>query len=87
MTRDLADLFRSGNVGLKSAFGLYDISERLVLVTIIYLFIVLALIIGIMPYKMRDFVNWMYSRSIGPRVFGGTLVVMSLALIVSALLY
>lgn len=77
----------SGNVGLKSAFGLYDIPERLVLVTLIYLFVTLSIFIGVMPYKMRDFLNWLYVSTVRVRAFGGVFVMMALALLVTAFLY
>jgi hypothetical protein len=77
----------SANTGVKAAFGLYDIPERLVLVTIIYIFIICALVFGIMPYKMRDFLNGLYRKSIRVRLFGAVLVLMSLALFISAFQY
>ena len=77
----------SANTGLKSAFGLYDIPERLVLVTILYIFIVLALWYGIMPFKMRDTVNWLYKSVIRVRILGIILVVMGSSLRVAATQY
>jgi hypothetical protein len=77
----------SANTGLKSAFGLYDIPERLVLVTILYLFIVAALILGVMPYKMRDLLNWLYAGGGRVRACGALFTLMGLALAVCAFLY
>ena len=77
----------SGNVGLKSAFGLYDIPERLVLVSFIYVFVTAAILIGVMPYKMRDFFNWMYGTNLRVRAFGSVLAVMGTSLLVAAFLY
>ncbi len=77
----------SANTGLKSAFGLYDIPERLVLVTILYIFIVLALWYGIMPFKMRDTVNWLYKSVIRVRILGIILIVMGSSLLVAATQY
>lgn len=77
----------SANVGLKSAFGLYDIPERLVLVTIIYVFVVAALYYGVAPYKMRDTVNWLYRSTMRIRLLGVVFTGMALALLVSALNY
>ena len=77
----------SANTGLKSAFGLYDIPERLVLVTILYIFIVLALWYGIMPFKMRDTVNWLYKSVIRVRILGIIIVVMGSSLLIAATQY
>jgi hypothetical protein len=75
------------NVGLKSAFGYYEIPERLVLVTLIYLFIVASLILGIMPYLMRDWINWIYSNVKRVRILGGVFTAMGISLVIAALLY
>ncbi|MEX0325070.1 MAG: hypothetical protein AB3N33_03165 [Puniceicoccaceae bacterium] len=77
----------SGNVGLKSAFGLYDIPERLVLVSLIYLFVTISIFVGVMPYKMRDFLNWLYVSTARARAFGTVFVMMALALLVASFLY
>lgn len=77
----------SANTGLKSAFGLYDTPARLVLVTILYIFIVLALWYGIMPFKMRDTVSWLYKSAVRARILGITLVVMGFSLLVAATQY
>ena len=77
----------SANTGLKSAFGMYDTPSRLVLVTVLYIFIVLALWYGIMPFKMRDTVNWLYKSAIRARILGIILVVMGSSLLVAATQY
>ena len=77
----------SANAGLKAAFGLYDIPERLVLVSILYLFIVAAIALGIMPYLMRDFIGWLYAKRQRVRVAGGLLTLSSLSLFISAVAY
>lgn len=77
----------AANTGLKSAFGLYDIPERLVLVVILYVFIIAGLTYGIMPYHMRETVNW-FTKSTD-LVRRGGLVFSSLGglLLVCAVLY
>lgn len=77
----------SADVGLKSAFGLYDIPERLVLVSILYLFIVLAIYYGTLPFRMRDTINWLYACSYRIRGLGMIFSLMGVALLVSAFLY
>jgi hypothetical protein len=77
----------SANTGLKAAFGLYDIPGRLVLVSILYLFIVAAIYYGTMPFKMRDTLNWLYAAPVRVRALGSLFTVMGIALLVSASLY
>lgn len=77
----------SANTGLKSAFGLYDIPSRLVLVSILYLFVVAAIYYGTMPFKMRDTLNWLYEAPVRMRALGSGFTIMGIALLVSASLY
>lgn len=77
----------SANTGLKAAFGLYDIPERLVLVGILYLFIVLALYYGVMPFKMRETVNALCASPGRLRLSGAVLALMGLLLGITAFLY
>ena len=77
----------SANTGLKAAFGLYDIPERLVLVGILYLFIVLALYYGVLPFKMRESMNALSASPERIRVGGSVLTLMGLLLGIVAFLY
>ncbi|MGA1205821.1 MAG: hypothetical protein ACO3ZW_08465 [Opitutales bacterium] len=77
----------SANTGLKSAFGLYDIPGRLVLVSILYVFIVAAMVYGVAPYKMRDTIAWLYAGTLRARLLGFIFTAMSSGLIVAALQY
>ncbi len=77
----------SANTGLKSAFGLYDIPERLVLVTLLYLFIVAALVYGVAPYKARDTVNWLYGNIMRVRTLGLFFSLSGVALIIASMAY
>ena len=74
----------SANVGLKAAFGLYDIPARLVLVVILYLFIVAALYYGTLPFRMRDTIGWLYERMVRARLAGVALMLMGLTLLLAA---
>ncbi len=58
------------DVGLKSAFGQYDTPARLLLVTILYLFIVAAMYFGTMPFRMRDFVDFLFRQPLRARACG-----------------
>jgi uncharacterized protein YjeT (DUF2065 family) len=77
----------SANTGLKSAFGLYDIPERLVLVTVLYLFILASIIYGIAPYHMRDSINALYRKPLYPRLLGIILVLMGSSVLIAAFNY
>lgn len=57
-------------VGLNAAFGLYEVPQRLFLVTWIYLCVALALYLGASPYRMRDGLVWLYRVPGRARVLG-----------------
>lgn len=42
----------------------------LILKVFVYLAIVASLILGASPYKLRDFLNWLYNSEQRPRIFG-----------------
>jgi len=77
----------SANTGLKSAFGLYDIPGRLVLVTILYLFVVAALYYGTLPYRMRDTIGWLGKCACRTRALGAAFTLMGVALLLAASQY
>ena len=77
----------AANTGLKSAFGLYDIPERLVLVSILYVFIVLSLVYGTMPYKMRDTVDWLLVSPSRLRGLGVVFLLFGASLGISSFMY
>jgi hypothetical protein len=60
---------------------------RLFLVTFVYLCIVVALILGASPYKLRDFFDWLYKSESRPKVFGGLFAIYGLLLIGIAFSY
>lgn len=62
-------------------------TARLFLVSFVYLAIVAALILGANPYKMRDFLTWLYQKELRPRVFGGIFAAYGLLLLGVALTY
>ncbi len=61
-------LFYSREV-LDAAF-LQEPVSRLFLVSVIYLLVVAALYFGAWPYKMRDFLDWLFDKSGRPARFG-----------------
>ncbi|CAA6676368.1 MULTISPECIES: hypothetical protein [unclassified Lentimonas] len=60
---------------------------RLFLVTFIYAAIVVSLILGANPYKLRDFFDWLYKADNRPRIFGGVFAAYGLLLIGVAFTY
>ncbi|MGZ0707683.1 hypothetical protein ACWPKO_05030 [Coraliomargarita sp. W4R53] len=62
-------------------------TARLFLVTFVYLAIVVALILGANPYKLRDFFEWLYRKEARPRIFGGLFAAYGLLLLGVALTY
>jgi hypothetical protein len=77
----------SANTGLKSAFGLYDIPSRLVLVCILYLFVVAALYFGTVPYRMRDLMQWLTANARRTFIAGLLLALCGVALLAASALY
>lgn len=77
----LAELF------LRSVFGLYEEPGRLVLVTGCYMAIVVAMYFGALPYRLRDFLGWLFARPLRVRCLGGFLVCYGLGLSFTAFLY
>jgi len=60
---------------------------RLFLVSFVYLTIVLALILGANPYKLRDFFDWLYKANARPHIMGGAFATYGLLLIGIAFSY
>tara|TARA_B100001564_G_scaffold92015_1_gene74900 strand:- start:466 stop:999 length:534 start_codon:yes stop_codon:yes gene_type:complete len=77
---------------LLTAGALLDVSymqygSALFLKAFVYISIVIALILGANPYKLRDFFGWLYKNEVRPRVFGGIFVVYGSLLAVVAFTY
>lgn len=53
----------------------------------VYLAIVLALILGANPYKLRDFFEWLYHKEMRPRIFGAIFSAYGLLLLGVAITY
>ncbi len=71
---------------LDSAF-LQEPVSRLVLVTQTYIWIVIALYLGAIPYRLRDFFNYIYQQPKRAKILGYIFGVCSLSLIISTLFY
>jgi len=51
--------------------GSMQFGAALILKTFVYFAIVVALILGANPYKLRDFFGWLYKSDSRPRIMGG----------------
>ena len=60
--------------------GYMHYGSALILKAFVYLAIVIALILGANPYKLRDFFEWLYKKEARPRALGGVLVIYGLVL-------
>lgn len=54
--------------------------SRLFLVSFVYVCIVLALYLGTVPYKLRDFLDWLFARTTRSRLFASILTLYGLLL-------
>lgn len=68
--RGLAGLILLSGWELLMAAYMQDEPARLVLVSFVFVAVVAALIIGTSPYKMRDFLEWLYKGESRPRILG-----------------
>lgn len=53
----------------------------------VYFAIVIAIVLGATPYKLRDFFEWLYRKDIRPRVFGGVFAAYGVLLLAVAFSY
>jgi len=65
---------------LMSAYQKYELSQRLFLVSALYVAISVALYLAASPFRLRDFFEWLYRTPGRPRVFGGALAAYGLLL-------
>lgn len=72
-------LLTAGSI-LEASYMQYQIGA-LILKVFVYLAIVAALILGASPYKLRDFLGWLFRSEQRPRVFGGLFAAYGLLLI------
>lgn len=72
---------------LDSAYMEYEHPQRLVMVTAVYLGIALALWLGAQPWRLRDFLEWLFARTGRARGVGGFLTLYGLVLCIVAFTY
>ncbi|MDP0500397.1 MAG: hypothetical protein Q7P63_09880 [Verrucomicrobiota bacterium JB022] len=66
---------------LRSAFGWYELPQRLFLVGFAYLVILACLVLGHSPWILRNFFEWLYAGAGRSRMVGGAMAVYGLLLI------
>lgn len=71
---------------LDSAFAHWDEPLRLLLVLFAYVVVVLSMYLAAAPFRMRDFLEWLYTegKELRPRAFGGALAAYGILLMVAA---
>lgn len=72
---------------LTAAYMEYQFPQRLFMVTLVYIFIALAIWLGASPFRLRDFFGWLFARPGRSRGFGAALVVYGAVLAVVAFTY
>jgi hypothetical protein len=72
---------------LLDAAYMQDPETRLFLVSFVYLAIVAALVLGASPYKLRDFLTWLYKSEQRPQVFGAIFAAYGLLLVAMSFTY
>lgn len=65
---------------LEAGYMHYE-AEALFLKSFVYFAIVVALVLGASPYKLRDFFSWLYKSEPRPRFFGGLFAAYGLLLV------
>lgn len=72
---------------LDAAFMEYSHPQRLLMVGFVYLCILAALWLGAQPYRMRDFLEWLFRQAGRPRKLGALLLGYGVLLCIVALTY
>ncbi len=72
---------------LDAAFMHYELPQRLLMVSVVYLFIALSIYVGALPYRMRDFFEWLFRTPQRTRLLGGSLLGYGLLLTITAFTY
>lgn len=72
---------------LMAAYGHYELPQRLFMVSAVYVAIALAIYLAASPFRMRDFLDWLYRAPRRARVLGGGLAAYGLLLAIVAFTY
>ncbi len=71
---------------LDSAF-MQEPASRLILVTQTYIWVIIAIYLGAIPYRLRDLFNYIYARKIRAKVLGLIFLACALSLEIATLFY
>ncbi len=86
--RGLAVLVLMGAMPLLgAAYMHYEHPQRLFMVSAIYVAIAVAIYLGASPFRMRDFLEWLFQRPARGRILGGILAGYGLLLAIVAFTY
>lgn len=72
---------------LDAAYMEYDQPQRLLMVGLVYFAIGLAIYFGTVPYRMRDFFEWLFRTESRPKLFGACLLGYGALLTITAFTY
>ena len=72
---------------LDAAYMQFDRPQRLFMVTLVYVALALAIWLGAQPWRLRDFLGWLFARPGRARSFGGVIAAYGLLLGVVAFTY
>ncbi|MBC2595522.1 hypothetical protein H5P28_14745 [Ruficoccus amylovorans] len=72
---------------LDAAYMQFDHPQRLLMVIAVYIGIVIALIIGAAPYRLRNFFTWLFAKNARVRALGLVLVVYGAAVFITSFTY
>ena len=72
---------------LDAAYMEYDKPQRLLMVTLVYVSLALAIWLGAQPWRLRDFFGWLFAQPSRTRRFGGALAAYGALLAIVAFTY
>ena len=72
---------------LTGLFGEYDFPLRLLVVALTFVAILLAIYFAVVPYRARDFLDWLFARPQRPRALGAAVLAYGALLAVIAFTY
>ena len=85
--RGLAALILLAGDALLNATYMNFEAPALMLKIFVYVMIVIAIVLGASPYKLRDFFEWLYRSQARPRAFGGVFAIYGILLINASFTY
>ncbi|MGE9297303.1 MAG: hypothetical protein ACQKBV_13555 [Puniceicoccales bacterium] len=72
---------------LGAAYMKYDEPQRLLMVSIVYVLIIVAMFLGTMPYLMRNWMEWLWAKPGRIKIFGGAFVAYGALLVATSFTY